>query len=497
MLKAATPGSLSEQRPLAYSGRTAARLPPVRHHAATSTVATNSCIPLARSNAAARARIAAIPGGGPDAGRGLGHGSFAPARASFILPAPAQNYFVSRLTNNGNRGVPAAPWPPRSSAGERLPLSRRRERQQQQEPLEDQLQTAAGGGDEQPHHSPISSSTSAPAEGDAAVSNSSSSDASALDRRSSSPVPASASAPNASAVAAARLLRGALEAALLPRLEAMEGRIGGMEGRIVNTVEGRIVERMEEQEQRIVDAMEERVGAMKEQVIEAVAARLGKMEEQIAEAVADKAGDMEDKLAEAVAERMGDMEDQIVEAVAGRVGEMEEQIVEAVADKVGEMDDQIVEGIVDKVGEIDDQIVQAVADKVGELDDEIVEAVAEKVGEMEERFVEKMGEQEQRTKQAVQAMVEVRRGGVGSAKALEVHVCKQAALKDRGCPQSIPWMELSVCAVVSSPEPVVRCHVQVPISMQHWRPAGRASCLLHLTALPYTLPTDALLPTYA
>ncbi len=80
--------------------------------------------------------------------------------------------------------------------------------------------------------------------------------------------PASA-APEASAVAAARLLRGALEAALLPRLEALEGRMGAMQGSMelvqgsMGGVEGRIVEavegRMEAMEGRIVEAMEGRI----------------------------------------------------------------------------------------------------------------------------------------------------------------------------------------------------------------------------------------------
>ncbi len=68
------------------------------------------------------------------------------------------------------------------------------------------------------------------------------------------PVPTSTSA-DSSAVAAARLLRGALEAALLPRLEAVEGRVGDMEVRIVGALEAKVVERLEAMEGRIMRRM--------------------------------------------------------------------------------------------------------------------------------------------------------------------------------------------------------------------------------------------------
>lgn len=45
------------------------------------------------------------------------------------------------------------------------------------------------------------------------------------------------------------------------------------------------------------------------------------------------------------------------------------------------------------------------------MEDQLAEAVAERVGDIEERFVQKMREQEQRTKEGVQEMVKVRRGG--------------------------------------------------------------------------------------
>ncbi len=208
MLMSASSSSLSGQkRPLACGGRTAARLPPLRHHAAASSAVWRpSSIPLPSCRAAPTARIASIPGGGANVGRGLGHGPFAPAQASFVLPAPTRGYFYTRLTSRGHRDVSAAPFPPRSSAaGGQQPTAHQRGKPQQQPNEEDQLPAAADGAEQQYNNKTAGSSAGAAAEGDAA------------------PVPAST--PNASAVAAARLLRGALEAALLPRLEAMEGRI--------------------------------------------------------------------------------------------------------------------------------------------------------------------------------------------------------------------------------------------------------------------------------
>ncbi len=80
-----------------------------------------------------------------------------------------------------------------------------------------------------------------------------------------------ASAPSNSAGVAARLLRGALEAALLPRLEAIEGRVGAMEAKVVESMEameGRMMQRMEKQvQQKEVGAGERQLTAAPEAVV--------------------------------------------------------------------------------------------------------------------------------------------------------------------------------------------------------------------------------------
>ncbi len=109
-------------------------------------------------------------------------------------------------------------------------------------------------------------------------------------RTPSSPAPASvpASAPNDSAAAAAQLLRGALEAALLPRLEAMEGRIvGAMEARIVESMEameGRMTQRMEKQvQQKEVGAGERRLTAAPEAVVAGMRAQGQREQRELAQ----------------------------------------------------------------------------------------------------------------------------------------------------------------------------------------------------------------------
>ncbi len=241
MLLSANSSSLSGQRPLPCGRRSAAGLPPLRQHtAASSAVAKSSSVFYDSCAAAPRARSAGIPGGGPDVGRGLGHGPFAPAQASFVLPSPAKGYSSSRFSGHGYRGVSAAPVPPRSSSGAQLPITHPRGKPQPQPNEDDQLQAAADDAEQQCINKAAGSSAGAPAEGDAAA-----------------PVPAST--PNASAVAAAQLLRGALEAVLVPRLEAMEGSI-------VEAVEGTIAEMMLEQEQRLVAAAETQGQRTKEEV---------------------------------------------------------------------------------------------------------------------------------------------------------------------------------------------------------------------------------------
>ncbi len=259
--------SLPEQRPRAFGGRTAARLAPFPHHAAASYVARPFSTPLPSCKAAPRPRIAVIPGGGRDSGRG---GPFAPAQASFPFPAPAKKYFNSKFSSNGHRGVSGAPLPPRSSAGEQLPISSGVQRGKPQQDAEEagQLQTT-GDGTQQLYNNTAGSSASAPAVGDGSDSSSSSDRGGAAGQRPSS---ATSAAPDASAVAAARLLRGALEAALLPRLEALEGRI-------VEAVEGSVevcasvLPRLEAMEARN-KIMREVLGGMEERIVKAVEARV-------------------------------------------------------------------------------------------------------------------------------------------------------------------------------------------------------------------------------
>ncbi len=287
MLRPATSSSsLPQQRPRACGGRTAARLAPFRHHAAGSSAARPFSTPLPSIKAAPRPRIAVIPGGGPDSGRALGHSPFGPAQASFPSPAPAKNYLNQELTSNGPPGVSAASLPPRSSAGEQLsPHSFPRGTPQQiAEEVEAVRKLYPGGFSglvnlpkfpgnlseitrSRPKFNTAGRSATALAVGEDVLTESSGSGSGgAAGQRPASP---DTSAPDASAVAAARLLRGALEAALLPRLEALEGRI-------VEAVEGRVVQRMMDMEQQ----REEVVGARERQLTAALEAMAAVMREQ-------------------------------------------------------------------------------------------------------------------------------------------------------------------------------------------------------------------------
>ncbi len=269
MLRSAFPSSLSEQRPRACGGHTAARLAPFRHHAAATSIARPISTPLPSCKAAPRPRIAVGPGGGPDSGRALGRGPFAPAQASLPSPAPAKNNSSSRLTSNQRRGAAGAPLPPRSAAGEQqLPISSGVQRGKPQQASGEAAQLQTAGNDKQQCNSAAGSSASA----QAVVNDVFGVNGGATGQRSASP----ASNADASAVAAARLLRGALEAALLPRLEAMEGRMGAMEGRIVEAVEGRITQGLMD----MVQQREEKAVARERQLTAALEAMAAVMRQQ-------------------------------------------------------------------------------------------------------------------------------------------------------------------------------------------------------------------------
>ncbi len=131
------------------------------------------------------------------------------------------------------------------------------------------------------------------------------------DRSSSSPSPSQASASDSSAVAAARLLRGALEAALLPRLEALEGRIvEAVERRIVEAVERRVVQRLMDMEQQ----REDKMGARERQL---TAALEGRIVEAVEGKVVNRVGFMRGE----ILKKVGALEVKILD----RVGRQEQR----------------------------------------------------------------------------------------------------------------------------------------------------------------------------